>query len=1210
MNNHPSKLYGRTEGQTLLNELASKIKIGSRDSKFDEDDKVNESSSSVCCPCQTVLISGPSGSGKTSLCLELQQQCTFPDYLFLMGKFDQYSTDKSSPYLALVQAFDGLLSLLSIQQQQEQQRQDETNHDDEIQTTNASYSSSLSSLLRRKIQTSLQEEAKMLTQVIPSFNRIIRETEESKNPISKDGVEATSTASRSSIDSMSSSRSSENLAATATSERVVVAFCSFLAKFCSEEYPTILVIDDLQWADEDSLDVLNAIIKHSNQGEGGSEITNLLLVGIYRRNDVDDEDVAKVSISSDITEEDRQQPRLANFLRTLHEQRPPNLYQLSTKNLEQHETKSMICDLLSINNGGDDDRNGNSSRQLDPLVELIQRKTLGNPFFVVQFMIMLQQNQLIKLNYASLQWQWDMETIMEAPTTTLADNVATVLSQRIQRLASATDKTSLALRILQLASCLGFAFDIAILEELANDPNILPKTQEKQQKNKETSSNQESFTFAELLGEAVSENLIELSGGGGLATTTLYRFTHDKIHQTIYELVQPSKERHLLHWTIGNKLWGSMDENHSSGGGGGGGGRSVKRKRSRFLFLVTDQLNRGSSCITTDRDRRDLIRLNNDACHLAKRRNGMDLLGLFLREALKLVDETRDWDTEYKLLLQLYETASDYEANRGSYNQSIHYSGVIIERAKRPEDSILALTTRCHVYQILLQLTESINYGRDALILCGERLPTSNVVMVSLELQKVKRLAKRWVKGKSDDELLNLPEVTDRKKVLALKTLLLMAVSAWSTDSNLMILTYIKMFQITLEFGKSRYMGGAFVGIGVLMVEAFGEIELGCRFATLGLKVEGKQPTARTIAFAYCFVLHSKIPIASMLEPLLSGYRVGLEDGDSIFGPICVALYMNAYAWSGLRLDTYVADILKFADQLRILKQEHQLGLIHPKMQLALNLTGRSPDPISITWDIAFKHGFLNKDGIPPQDHPPANLDLFYSQMLNAYVLRDMTVAETSFLKLQSLPKEKDRRFTGNHFYNYIYVLLDGMVGLWLDQMKGNSCNRRIVNKSIKWFKKHPNLNTAPIRIWLEAQSASYYPSPSSVGEVKKRYDSVIPMLTRSGLIHFSAMANEQAAEFFLRQKGGDFENDAALYLRSSVEMYSEWGASVKVQQLIQKYDCLDDSIFSKKTRSSTIQGRERFSTSRDRVAAEAAKLRKEHLENDTAASGSLLYGS
>jgi predicted ATPase len=83
-----------------------------------------------------------------------------------------------------------------------------------------------------------------------------------------------------------------------------------------------------------------------------------------------------------------------------------------------------------------------------PLSRIIHQKTHGQAFHVIQFMEMLKDRRF--LYYDKGRYKFDLDRVQEE--TNVSDNVANLVSDRIQMLPSTTRK------LLALAACLGFRF--------------------------------------------------------------------------------------------------------------------------------------------------------------------------------------------------------------------------------------------------------------------------------------------------------------------------------------------------------------------------------------------------------------------------------------------------------------------------------------------------------------------------------------------------------------------------------------------------------------------------------------------------------------------------------------------------------------------------------------------------------------------------------
>src|ERR1700719_2069266 len=174
---------------------------------------------------ELVLVSGYSGIGKSSVVNELHKALVPPRGLFASGKFDQYKRD--IPYATLAQAFQSLVRPLLGK------------GDTEL------------SLWRDALLEALGPNGLLITDLIPELKFIVGE----QPPVPE-------------------------LPPQDAQNRFQIVFRRFLGVFSRKEHPLVLFLDDLQWLDTATLDLIEHLVTHS-------EVRCLLLVGAYRNNEVD-----------------------------------------------------------------------------------------------------------------------------------------------------------------------------------------------------------------------------------------------------------------------------------------------------------------------------------------------------------------------------------------------------------------------------------------------------------------------------------------------------------------------------------------------------------------------------------------------------------------------------------------------------------------------------------------------------------------------------------------------------------------------------------------------------------------------------------------------------------------------------------------------------------------------------------------------------------
>jgi len=303
-----------------------------------------------------LLVSGYSGTGKSALVSEIHKPITEKKGYFIEAKFDQFQ--RSIPYYAFVKAFDALIHIML------------TESTSKIERT------------KNRMLEVLGQEGKVLTDVMPSFELIIGK----QPPIAEINGED-------------------------TQNRFNYIFQKWLSAICSEQHPIVLFIDDLQWADSASLDLLKALMLNSNN--------NFLCICAYRDNEVNQAHPFAITVNQ------------------LKEQ-GTRVEQIHLDNLNIEDIENLLADSLF-----------KDKSSIQSLAQLIFKKTSGNAFFVVQFIKSLADKMLLSLNPKSNQWEWDLAEINKLSNT---DNVVEFMAEKIKVLEPQTQA------VFKIASCLGSVF--------------------------------------------------------------------------------------------------------------------------------------------------------------------------------------------------------------------------------------------------------------------------------------------------------------------------------------------------------------------------------------------------------------------------------------------------------------------------------------------------------------------------------------------------------------------------------------------------------------------------------------------------------------------------------------------------------------------------------------------------------------------------------
>ncbi len=309
-----------------------------------------------------VLVSGYSGIGKSSVVHELHKALVPSRGLFAAGKFDQYKQD--IPYATLAHAFQSLVRPLLGQSDEELDR------------------------WRDALREALGANGQLIINLVPDLELVVG----AQQPVAE-------------------------LAPQDAKNRFQMVFRRFVAVFARPEHPLALFLDDLQWLDAGTLDLIEHLVTHS-------EVRHLLLVGAYRDNEVGPSHPLVRSLEA---------IRAAGA--------PPTEIVLTPLGLD--DVRRLVADALHCD----------LERAL-PLAQLVHQRTGGNPFFAIQFFTALADEGLLTFDHAAVAWQWDMDRIRARSYT---DNVVALMAAKLKRLSPSTQET------LQELACLGNVAEIAWL---------------------------------------------------------------------------------------------------------------------------------------------------------------------------------------------------------------------------------------------------------------------------------------------------------------------------------------------------------------------------------------------------------------------------------------------------------------------------------------------------------------------------------------------------------------------------------------------------------------------------------------------------------------------------------------------------------------------------------------------------------------------------
>ncbi len=317
-------------------------------------------------PVGMALVSGYSGVGKSVLVHELQRPVVERRGYFVSGKYDQF---QNAPYGAVILAFQDLVRQILTE------------------------SAPVVAAWKGRLEDALGTAGQVVIEVIPEVEQIV-------------GPQP----------------AIPTLGPTEAQNRFNLIFQQFVGALATEARPLAVFLDDLQWADSGSLNLIKSIVN-------GGVVKHMLLIGSYRSNEVD----ATHPLHQVLADLRKENAHLEEFALTP---------------LERSDVAAMLSEVLSRS----------PDPELEQLSTIVYRKTEGNPFFTNQFLSFLHAKDLISFDDQAGRWTFDTDAIDGVGVTA---DVAGLLAERIKGLSDDTK------RVLNLAACIGNPFDLKTLATIS-----------------------------------------------------------------------------------------------------------------------------------------------------------------------------------------------------------------------------------------------------------------------------------------------------------------------------------------------------------------------------------------------------------------------------------------------------------------------------------------------------------------------------------------------------------------------------------------------------------------------------------------------------------------------------------------------------------------------------------------------------------------------
>lgn len=319
--------------------------------------------SSVTTTTEFVIISGPTGVGKTTLAQSLRDKVMENGGIFCQGNFD--SLQSHEPYAAFVSALTEFTQIV-------------------VERGEDAVAS-----MRHSILSAVGSEGKILTDTIPALAQILGSQPER----------------------------SHGLPTADSLNQFKFLFRMFMRAVCSPEQPMVLFLDDIHWADESSIILLQSIV------------TDLANEGILFVSTIRDDVIPCRKLEDGLEQLQKGGARVTR---------------VALQNLQEDSVQQMLSQLLRV-----------EGKEIQRLSNIVHRQTDGNVFFILEMLESLHDDGLLQYDEAKKSWSWKEQDI---GLTFQQTSVRELITDRIFQLPKEAQN------LLKVAACLGSKLDVQLLQ--------------------------------------------------------------------------------------------------------------------------------------------------------------------------------------------------------------------------------------------------------------------------------------------------------------------------------------------------------------------------------------------------------------------------------------------------------------------------------------------------------------------------------------------------------------------------------------------------------------------------------------------------------------------------------------------------------------------------------------------------------------------------
>jgi len=729
-------------------------------------------------------------------------------------------------------------------------------------------------------------------------------------------------------------------------------------------------------------------------------------------------------------------------------------------------------------------------------VRIIFEKTNGNPFFIREFIVNLNQAQLLVYNHEKGQWQWDLKTVASQ---TITENVVEYMTETIQKLDTTTRM------LLDNAACLGYEFSLEILAKICEIPE-----------NEIVKRLWDTISIGLILPvitEYKKHNLDTFAYNG--ESKMKYRFSHERIHRAFYTR-STSNEIKQIHFRIASVYFAQ-----------------TKNLTNDHIFFLVNQLNL-AGIIKSPFSIHRTVELNLNAGKHARNISAIEPAYNYFVKAIEWINLYSQVTFEDNVVYQAYYEAARCALLMGKYEQIITLSENAYEYCSNIRELARLQELKIYASGAQNQPEKAIQMAKDVLKKFDIEFPKQ--LSVHDEKVQIEQLLSR-LNSMDASDLSQMPKMKDPDKQAVLRILSSIHAPIFYEKPEIYPSLVCKQMQIIFDYGNSLQSISTFCAFAALLCKHKIHINKAVYIARQGIllskEYNNEAFSIRAIFIAYSFVFPWKYSIGNGLKMLRNGYERGLKSGEFEYCVYCIRTYFFHAFISGKKLTDIESECRQYEMQLNRFTGNSSRFFLSDLQDLIRIFTQSGETSVE---------QFQNKQNqipIPIQEQ-------FYLQKL---------IAAFHFLNSHDAYKSLDIFSNKSESIRYTIIqpllnFYESLILLSVYSESKKTIQNQIfdqVDKNLRNLKAFTEINPKNFSHYYALINAEKACCKNNTDLAMTFYDQAIDLARDNGSMNDQALANERAAIFHFRNNRIRI---ASLYMWDAIYCYSRWGAYAKVALL------------------------------------------------------------